>query len=56
MDSDNGFNSFYSENNEKVEWLDGGWQVEFQPLALAVQDGQVEVIGNVWENPELIKE
>jgi len=48
-----------------VEYLDLGWSVVSrlndgteteECLSLLVKDGDIEVIGNIYENPELLKE
>lgn len=60
-DHDNGFKSTYLNNVYAVEWDSeyGHWQLKdgFEALGSAIndQDQSIEVIGNVYENPELLK-
>jgi len=56
-DDDNGFRSKPCSFLELVKWVDGGFYILSSTLSSLLQDKDqtIEVIGNIYENPELLK-
>lgn len=54
---DNGFNTKAWSENQEIRFIDGAWRLgDFDELFIATDNNEygLEVIGNIYENPELL--